>query len=77
MLVLSRRIGESIIIGDDVKVTIVQIERGKVRLGIQAKPEIPVHREEIWIELHKGEVDGKNQQAGIPPGPRERQPRVG
>jgi len=53
MLVLSRRKEESIIIGDDVKITIVDIRGNKVRLGITAPREISVHREEIWMTIQK------------------------
>jgi carbon storage regulator len=47
MLVLSRRIGEEIIIGSDVVLTIVSIRGDKVRLGIEAPIEIPIHRKEV------------------------------
>ncbi len=47
MLVLSRKLGESIVIGDNVVVTVVKIDRGQVRLGIEAPPEVGVFREEI------------------------------
>ncbi len=47
MLVLSRRKNESIIIGDDVEITIVDICGGKVRLGINAPKDVSVHREEV------------------------------
>lgn len=48
MLVLSRKKGESIVIGEDVRVTIVEIIGGhKVRLGIEAPRNVPVHREEV------------------------------
>ena len=48
MLVLTRKIGESIVIGNNIKVTITSIERNKVRLGIEAPPEVRVDREEVW-----------------------------
>jgi len=47
MLVLTRRIGESIRIGDDIIVTLVQIGPGKVRLGIEAAPDVIILREEL------------------------------
>ncbi len=55
MLVLSRQRDESIIIGDNIVVTVVDIRGDKVRLGIQAPPEVSVHREEIY-ELIKKEA---------------------
>jgi len=47
MLVLSRKVGESIIIDGGIIVTIVSIDRGKVRLGVQAPPDVRVDREEV------------------------------
>lgn len=48
MLVLSRRIGERICIGEGIVVTVVRIHGDKVRLGIDAPLEVPVHREEVF-----------------------------
>ena len=53
MLVLSRYREESIIIGDDVKITIVDIKGNKVRLGITAPKEISVHREEVYKAIQE------------------------
>jgi carbon storage regulator len=47
MLVLSRKLGEKIIIGDNIVVTVVKIDRNQIRLGIEAPHEVPVYREEI------------------------------
>ena len=52
MLVLSRKLGERILIGDRIVVTVVRLDRGQVRLGIEAPPEIAVFREEIYPRLH-------------------------
>jgi carbon storage regulator len=51
MLILSRKVGESIMIGDDVVVTVVGISSQQIRLGISAPPEIAVHREEIYERI--------------------------
>ena len=51
MLSLKRNIDESIYIGDDVKVIIIGIQDGQVKLGIEAPKEIPVHREEIYDKI--------------------------
>ena len=60
MLVLSRHRDESIIIGDDVVVTIVDIRGDKVRLGIQAPTEISVHRQEVYEAIQREkETNGK------------------
>lgn len=53
MLVLSRKSGETIVIGDDVKVTIVDIRGDKVRIGVDAPSHIPVHRQEVYDAIHK------------------------
>ncbi len=51
MLILTRKVGESINIGNDIKVTVVSLEGGQVRLGIEAPRDIIVHREEIFNKI--------------------------
>jgi len=51
MLVLSRRIGERICIGDGVVITVVRIHGDKVRIGIDAPLDVPVHREEVFLRV--------------------------
>jgi len=53
MLVLSRQKDESIMIGDDVEITIVDVRGDKVRLGINAPRNLPVHRKEIYLVIQK------------------------
>lgn len=53
MLVLTRKIDESIMIGDDVKITVVGVRGDQVKLGIEAPRHIPVHREEIYREIQE------------------------
>lgn len=62
MLVLSRNKDESIMIGDDVEIVIVDVRGDKVRLGITAPKEIPVHRMEVYqaIQREKGEKQRKD-----------------
>lgn len=47
MLVLSRKLGEKIYIGDNICVTVVDIDRGRVRLGIEAPRDVPIYRQEL------------------------------
>lgn len=47
MLVLSRKLGEKIYIGDNVCITVVDIDRGKIRLGIEAPRDVPIYRQEL------------------------------
>lgn len=53
MLILTRRIGESLRIGDDVSVSALGIGGNQVRLGIKAPKEVPVHREEIYRKIQQ------------------------
>ena len=56
MLVLSRKKNESIVINNDIIVTVVEIRGDKVRLGIVAPKEVPVHRQEVYEAIHGKEV---------------------
>jgi len=51
MLLLTRKLGENIRIGDDVKITIVEVKGNHVKLGIDAPPSVKVHREEIYERI--------------------------
>jgi carbon storage regulator len=63
MLVLSRHRDESIMIGDNIVITIVDIRGDKVRLGIEAPGEVPVHRQEVYEAIQRE----NRRAAGIPP----------
>lgn len=52
MLVLTRKVGEVIRIDHDIKVTVLEVRSGQVKLGIDAPPEVEVHREEIYQKIH-------------------------
>ena len=53
MLVLSRQRDETIMIGDDIEVTVVDIRGDKVRLGINSPQDMPVHRQEVWDAIQR------------------------
>ncbi len=56
MLVLTRKSNQSIMIGDDIEVSVLSVMGDKVRIGIQAPQEIPVFRTEIYLEIHRDEA---------------------
>lgn len=61
MLVLSRKKNESIVINNDITVTVIEIRGDKVRLGIVAPKEVPVHRQEVFDAIHgRSEAPGPN-----------------
>ncbi len=67
MLVLSRQRDESIIIGDNIVITVVDIRGDKVRLGIQAPTEIPVHRQEVYEAIQRDAQSGAPTKAANAP----------
>lgn len=61
MLILTRRLGETIMIGDDVQVTVLGIRGGQARLGITAPKTTQVHREEIYQRIQDEKRDGHQE----------------
>lgn len=57
MLILTRRLGETLTIGDDISITVLDVRGAQVRLGIDAPPEIPVHREEIYQKIQREKAE--------------------
>jgi carbon storage regulator len=60
MLVLTRKRDEQIIIGDNITITVVEIRGDKVRLGIDAPVEVPVHRHEVYEAIQRKQAAGEN-----------------
>jgi len=73
MLVLTRKSQESVVVGGSqgferlLKVTVLEIDRGKVRLGFELDKDVPIHRWEVWERLHAGREPG--QPTAGPPAP--------
>ncbi|MDZ4658614.1 MAG: carbon storage regulator CsrA [Bythopirellula sp.] len=61
MLVLSRKKNESIVINDDITIVVVEIRGDKVRLGVEAPKEVPVHRNEVYEAIRRNQ-QGANEQ---------------
>ena len=65
MLVLTRKVGESIAIDDHIKIVVVSIKGKQVRLGIQAPKETKVHREEVYQSIQDSNKEAANQQVMV------------
>ena len=65
MLVLTRKVGESIAIDDHIKIVVVSIKGKQVRLGIQAPKETKVHREEVYQSIQDSNKEAANQQVPV------------
>ena len=63
MLVLTRKTNQSIMIGDDVEVTVLAVSRDKIRLGITAPRDIPVFRKEVYISIQEEGANGDAEPA--------------
>jgi carbon storage regulator len=66
MLVLSRKKNESIVINNDITIVVVEIRGDKVRLGVEAPKEVPVHRREVYEAIRRNELGEENPTATEP-----------
>ena len=64
MLVLTRKSNQSIMIGDDIKVSVLSVVGEKVRIGIEAPADVPVFRTEIYLEIQSQQQDGQSKTSG-------------
>ena len=71
MLVLSRKKNESIVINDDITIVVVEIRGDKVRLGVEAPKEVPVHRREVYDAIKRAEQEGNGTGSDRNPAPSE------
>jgi carbon storage regulator len=60
MLILTRRVGETVMIGEDVTVTVLGVKGNQVRIGVNAPRDVAVHREEIFERIKREEQDGES-----------------
>ncbi len=72
MLILTRRVGETLMIGDEVSVTVLGVKGNQVRVGIQAPKSVAVHREEIYKRIQREREHGQTDRP--PPGPKQDTP---
>lgn len=72
MLILTRRVGETVIIGDDVIIKVLGTKGNQVRVGINAPKSIPVHREEVYERIQAEKRRARPRPAGIFPDPLNR-----
>lgn len=61
MLILTRRVGETVMIGNDVTVTVLGVKGNQVRVGVNAPRDVAVHREEIFERIKREETDGPSE----------------
>lgn len=66
MLILTRRVGETLMVGDDVTVTVLGVKGNQVRIGVNAPKDVAVHREEIYQRIVKETGKSGHKEAGRP-----------
>ena len=66
MLILTRRVGESLMVGDEVTITVLGVKGNQVRVGVKAPKEVAVHREEILNRIEEGASEDSRAKTGSP-----------
>ncbi len=66
MLILTRRVGESLMIGDDVTITVLGVKGNQVRIGVKAPKEVAVHREEILNRIEEASAESEQKMSSDP-----------
>lgn len=65
MLALSRKIGESIVINNDIEITILEIKGDQVKVGIAAPKSVPIYRKELYLQIQESNKEAADSAAGV------------
>jgi carbon storage regulator len=65
MLALSRKVGESIVINNDIEITILEMKGDQVKLGIAAPKSVPIYRKEIYLQIQESNKEAANSVTGV------------
>jgi len=67
MLILTRRVGETLMVGDSIRLTVLGVKGNQVRIGINAPKDVAVHREEIWLRIQSNADNATETQPAASP----------
>lgn len=66
MLILTRKVGETFIIGDDIRITVCSVRNGQVRIGIEAPKDVSIHRKEVYERIQREEPADRTSRPDLP-----------